>query len=142
MTEAAHNLSQLRVAPFQPEFHKLTFANWAREWKLSEDEVAELPKIGFVAEFDGKPMAMGFIRLLENSKRGIVESLIANPSSSGKARHMALMMVSSMLVTCAKECGLKSLIAFTEHSAVFKRSLKFGFKAIPEQMIALSLKEK
>lgn len=128
----------MEVIPFN-ETHLIHLDEWLKGHKLDSSLIYEIPKIGFIAHESDIFYAAGFIRRLEACDSALLDGLIANPKTFGKARYRAIDLVVQALSKKAKELKLKQLLAYSVDKATIKRSVRHGFKKLQHTVIALNL---
>lgn len=95
--------------------------------EMSEAWTAVLPRFGFIVHEETKPIAMGFIRLLEG-KMGVLDSYITSREFPLEIRTLALDLISDELVNFSKTIlKLNGLIAFSDHPNIIERAIRYGF---------------
>ncbi len=121
--------------------HKATLDKWlsARGSYLPSDD--EMPAIGYVAYDKGYSVSMGFLRRVEGGFAQL-DSLTTNPEASSNQRDIGIDLVVTQLIGKAKELKIKGIICTTRADGILKRAVdRFGFTALSDSVIALSLKE-
>jgi len=110
--------------------------------EMSEAWTAVLPRFGFIVHKDDKPVAMGFIRVLEG-KMGVLDSYITNKEFDYDVRSAALDLISDALVAFSRvDLKLNGLIAFSDHPNIIQRATKYGFATHPKNVFqTLSFKQ-
>lgn len=129
----------MKVHPYERREHFTHLEEWVHGWTLPETVLKEIPKYGFVASEKGIVYAAAFLRLVEKTNTVLLDGLIANPKTSGKARYHALNRVVEACIDKAKFFGSHQILAYSVDVGTLKRSLRFGFQAMPHQMIVLRL---
>lgn len=127
----------MEVVPFDTE-HKRYIHNWLLERGLATRVIEDLPALGYITLDRGRPIAAGFIRLMEGGF-GMMDSLITDPSAPGEIRSKAIDLVVTKLLKQAKSAGVKHIFAFSRDNNTLERSIKHGFKKLPETVIGVDL---
>lgn len=97
-----------------------------------------LPKLGYIASYDGVPTACGFIAMVEGNS-SIFDSFITDPDQPSLARHECLDAVITKLIADASHMGMRAIWAFSVDDGIMKRQERFGFKALPNVLTVLEL---
>ncbi len=132
----------MEILPFQFDQHAPIIQSWLMSWGKKTVSIDDLPEIGFIAFEADYPLAAGFIRRLEKCSVAMIDGLIANPFSFGKARHRAINDVVENIIEKSKELGIERLFANSIDSSTLKRSKLFGFVELPHITISLDLSKK
>lgn len=115
------------IRPYRPLEDYFPIQSWLKENQMEEDLAKDLPSIGYMATDEKGKIAAGFLRRVEGDFM-LLDSLIANPKTSGKRRYQALDLIVDQLIDKAGELKLKQILAFTKERAIIKRSIKHGFQ--------------
>lgn len=130
----------MTLRPYRTVDDYFPLKGWLKNYDKTSDLADELPDIGLmVTDEDGK-IAAGFLRRVEGGFF-LMDSLIANPESSGKRRYQAIDLLVQGLLAKARELGLKKVLAFTRERAILKRSVKHGFRILDHVVIGISISE-
>jgi hypothetical protein len=98
-----------------------------------------LPARGWIAEFEGAPVAAGFLRLVEGGYAQI-DTLVTNPDMPGELRHEAINSIVRNLITDAKSLNLKGIVCYSRDADTLGRSKSFGFQLLDAySVISLAL---
>lgn len=98
---------------------------WFRGWDLPPPPVEFLSNVGFIVP----GVAAGYL-YITNSKIGIIDSYISNVKASKMERKEAIDMITSDIITLAKELGIKILKCDSTYESIKVRAKNFGFKEI------------
>lgn len=125
----------MEIVRYHPLNHASLMKTWREAYGLDLKAIDELPEFGLVA-FDGElPICAGFLRKVEASKQVFLDSLIANPKTSGKIRYHAIDSLCEALIKEAEERKFESIWAISVDAGTLKRSLKHGFRATPSVVV-------
>jgi hypothetical protein len=97
-----------------------------------------LPKIGYVALLNNRPVAAGFLRRVEGGY-GQIDTLTSNKYLGSIVRHQGISKVVDSLLEDAKILKLHGIISYIQHPDVLKRAQDVGFTLLPHRVISLSL---
>lgn len=114
-------------------------ASWLFQRNIDLWQKSYVPKVGFVATVDEKPVAMGFIRDVEGNLC-MLDGLITDPTQLPEVRNKAIDSVVKKLIDTAKELNYMGMIALTVEETVIKRSLRHNFIVTNQAVIALDLR--
>lgn len=112
---------------------------WLKERKHPEVDPYDVPSIGYVANYKTRPIAAGFLRLVEG-ENGWFDSLVSNPIATQEFRHIALDMVIEALIKQAKSKGISKIIGYSVDGGTLERALRHNFVKLPHTVISLDLK--
>lgn len=107
---------------------------------ISEINMKTLPKIGYMALLNNKPVAAGFLRRVEGGYAQL-DGLTSNPYLGSIVRHKGIELVVDHLISAARQLKLNGVIGFTSDKGVLKRAEGLGFTTVDQSLIALRLKE-
>lgn len=97
-----------------------------------------LPQLGFIAYIDAKPLAGGFLRMIEGGY-AMIDTLVSDAQASSQQRHEGMTTVVAALIQTSKDLKLKGILCHTRDEGVLKRAASLGFKVLPQTIIALPL---
>ena len=100
--------------------------------------VTEVPKLGYTVYIENEPVAIGFLRMVENSYAQI-DSLCTNPSKLAITRDKAIDMLTEKLLETAQLLDIKAIYCFIEDKNTLMRSKKFGFTSVPQTIVVKGL---
>lgn len=132
-------VNEISTLPFQmtPETHSL-LKGWLSLHVMKEAYLDELPKLGLVVSFCGKPVGAAFLKQIEGGK-GLIDSFIANPECEAVIRTRCLDQLILDLITLAKFSGMTGLIGLTLNKRVIQRAKKLGFSLMDHSVVTLKL---
>jgi len=107
---------------------------------MSEITTKTVPKLGYIALINKKPVAAGFLRRVEGGYAQF-DGLTSNPYFGSIIRHEGIKKVVDQLILNAKQLKLKGIIAFTADESVKKRAADLGFQTVDQSIIALRIQE-
>lgn len=122
---------------YESEKHDGFIRSWLEVRKLSTHVVSELPGMGVVAFFEGKALAAGFVRRLERTRVGMLDSYITDQSQPPEIRHQALKLISDWIVEHSKIQGITQLLGMSVDGHTIERSLTYGFQRLPHTVFRL-----
>lgn len=99
-----------------------------------------LPKIGYIALYNGYPIAAGFLRRVEGGYAQI-DTLTSNPTFGSIIRHKGIDAIVNSLIEEAKVLKLHGIIALTQETNIILRATDKGFHLVEHKVLALPLKE-
>jgi hypothetical protein len=123
---------------FEPAKDLEAMQEWFSDRGLNAKWLEELPPVGFVAVHEGFPICAGFLRRCEGGM-GMIDSYVTDPKASPELRDKALEVVTNQIITFAKESGLRRLIAYSVDKNTLLRAERWGFKLVPQSLIARDL---
>lgn len=97
-----------------------------------------LPKIGYIALYNGHPVAAGFLRRVEG-RLALIDGLVSNAFMGGIIRHKGLDLILNTLIDEAKALKLEGLLGHSVDASVHKRVTELGFIQAPDRMYVLKL---
>lgn len=112
----------------------LTMLNDQKYMEISTVTMKTLPKCGFMALYNGHPIAAGFLRRVEGGYAQL-DGLTSNPYFGSKIRHEGIDLVVDTLLKEAKDLGLKGIIAFTKEPSIVSRAKEKGFQVVEQILI-------
>jgi hypothetical protein len=98
---------------------------WYKRRALVSPVPGYLPKTGFIVD----DIAAGFLYLTD-SRLGILDCFISNPTSEQDERDAALNLITKSLLTAAVNLECKAIKADTQSRAIAKRAMNHGFKYV------------
>ena len=104
--------------------------NWHMAWEKPTPPQHLLPKNGFIIP----EVCAGFLYLTDSSL-GIIDIYICNPKVPKYERNKYLNILTTEILTLAKQLGCKSLLATSNIDAIKKRSEFHGFKYMCETSV-------
>lgn len=107
---------------------------------ISDVNMKTLPKIGYIALVNNRPVAAGFLRRVEGGYAQL-DGLTSNPYYGSLVRHKGIEIVVDHLISAARQLKLNGIIAFTADNGVLSRAAGLGFTTVDQSLIALRLKE-
>lgn len=116
----------MKVEPFTIEAHMQHLCKWLYLREAYIPSKDEMPKIGFIAYSDNRPIAAAFLRQMEGGHAQI-DGLTSNPEATSAERHEALDAVIKETVESAKSLKIKVLMAWTRDEYTLKRGVSNGF---------------
>lgn len=119
-------------------FALLCLLNSQKSPELETIKSSSTPKIGFIAEIQGAPVAMGFLRMVEGGYAQI-DGLTSNANLSAPLRNAGVSTVVDALLDKAKSMKLKGIISFTQDNSVIRRAKLLGFRALQHTVIVLPI---
>ena len=105
---------------------------------IQDIKMKTLPKIGYLAMYNGYPVAAGFLRRVEGNIAQL-DGLTSNAYLGSIVRHHGVKAVVDTLIHDAKRLKLDGIIATTADEGVLKRAAELGFTLIPQKIIGLKL---
>jgi hypothetical protein len=126
------------IVRYQPKEHGPFIKEWLDLRKISTHICEDLPAIGYVFIFMGRPIASAHLRMCEGTL-GIIEALVSNPMERGDIRHVAIDEVVKGLLADATSMGMKTILAYSVDDSTLKRSVSHGFSRYPHVLIGKSL---
>lgn len=127
------------VSEYDEDQDLLHINKWLKERKHPEIDAYDVPDIGYVANYKSRPVAAGFLRMVEGENAWF-DSLITNPGATPEFRHIALDLVVEAILNKAKLRGIAKIIAFSVDEGTLKRALRHNFVQLPHTVISLDLK--
>jgi len=124
---------------YAPEHYSL-IEHWLKFRGLDPAMAEDLAKTGFVAFKDNLAIAAGFLRMCEGSL-AMIDGLVSNPYAPGVARHHALDEIIDELIFCARERGVKRILAYSVDNGTINRAQDHGFMSLPQVLLGLELGE-
>ena len=116
-----------------------TLYQWMRHRGLPCPRIDDMPAIGVVAYVDGKEVAMAFLRRVEGGFAQL-DGLVTDETAPGAHRHEAIEAAVQAIVSKAKELGIKSLMATSQHKNTVMRACSLhGFTIEPTVVLSLNL---
>lgn len=106
---------------------------------INEVTMKTLPKIGFMALMNNKPVAAGFLRRVEGGYAQL-DGLTSNPYFGSIVRNEGITKVVDQLIYTGKQLKLHGFIAFTSDKGVLKRAADLGFQSVEQSIITLRLR--
>lgn len=129
----------MQIEQFDHDAHTGILKEWLKAHDMDvEENIQELPYLGFIAHSDNDYICAGFLRRTEGHS-ALLDSLITNPSQPGELRSEAIDLVVKELFKTARELKLKRLIAYSLDKNTLMRSEKHGFKRSPHTVIIADL---
>lgn len=123
----------MKILPFQNEF-LCRIKDFLSRRDLPLSMADSLPMIGFVISYNDELIAMGFIRKVEGGY-GMIDGYITDPDQPPHIRNEALDLLTYHIIKAAKDNNINNLIATTQDENTICRSLKHGFRKLPESVI-------
>lgn len=105
---------------------------------ISDIKMKTLPKVGYIALMNGKPIAAGFLRRVEPCFAQL-DTLCSNAYFGSKIRHLGVGKVVDSLIEDAKALKLEGILAYTSDKGTLDRAIGLGFHIVPQTLIALPL---
>lgn len=123
---------KFQVSEMNKEFHFGHLLSWHVKRGLTIPAPYEVPYLGWMASYEGNPVAMAFVRLVEGKEYCVMDNLITNPDMPGEIRSQAVDLVTQSCIDYAKKNKFPSIVAWTKDKNTLERGLsKFGF-VVPE----------
>jgi len=119
----------MQVLKYNKKLHEAQLKQLLNARGLEESNLLKVPKNGIVCLQDGKLVAAGFLRLIENNM-GMLDSYITNPEFSSELRNKALDFITNSLICQAKHLQIQELMAISAHDSIISRSLTHDFKSV------------
>jgi hypothetical protein len=126
----------MQVVAFEPKLHLSHISSWLEARKISVPNSKEFPKLGLVVQYEGKPIAMGFLRMVEGNYAQL-DGMTTNPEASPELRNRANDVLTQNLLDTAKRLKIKKIIAFTLDENTLMRSFRHGFVKLSHSLIAI-----
>lgn len=130
----------MEVNKVYPQIYPLV-ADWYKLRELTPPAADVYPELGFVAHYEGIPVAVAFIRRVEGGY-GQLDGLCSNPDFPGDMRSEAIDSVVLKIIHHAQHIGIKGLIAHSKDTNTLLRAKKHGFVQSDQTIIALNLQAK
>jgi len=130
----------IHIYPFsQTDVQDLVQMHLDNNSPFSNMHLEALPKTGFIVRsHDGKPIAAGFLRLVEGGTAQL-DTLITNPSMTSQERNDGLDLLVQTLIITAKSMNIIGLMCTSTVQSILMRSQKYGFTPLKTTVIVLSL---
>lgn len=141
MAENWRIMAEISIVPFRYKLLPalLTMLQNQKYLEISTVTMKTLPKIGFMAIYNGHPVAAGFLRRVEGGYAQL-DGLTSNPYFGSKIRHEGIDLVVDTLIQEAADLKLKGIIAFTKEPSIVSRAQEKGFKVIEQTLLAIPSK--
>lgn len=97
-----------------------------------------LPKLGLTAFYQGKPIAVVFLREVEGGK-ALIDGLIADPNTHYTDRDKCIGRLINDLLRLAKTHGFTGILALSTHTRTITRAKKLGFTLKPHRLVCIDL---
>lgn len=131
----------MRIEPFVMNAHMHILCKWLYLRDAYIPSKDEMPKVGFIAYSDNRPIAASFLRQMEGG-HAQVDGMTSNPEESSELRHEALDKLTEYVVQAAKDLNISTLMAFTRDKHTLVRGVHHGFTHVPDlAVIAMRLKK-
>ncbi len=130
----------MEVVPYNSALHNYCITSWLAHRNLRTEAAHELPEVGYVAMDKGRPIVAGFIRRVEGGW-GMLDSLVTDPLAPAEIRDKAIDILVCRLFKEAKYLKIKQFLAFSRDDNTLVRSLKHGFKKLPDTVIGVDLSQ-
>lgn len=128
---------KIRVESFNKS--NLSFIQeWLKKRELPLIPTEDLPKIGFMATLENRPVAAAFLRRCEGNL-ALFDSLVTDPEAESTVRHAAIETLVKCVFDMARELKITRLIAFSTDSGTLERGQRHGFVKQPYTVISLNL---
>lgn len=127
----------LKIRRYRKSSDLGTISSWLLDRDMPEALKFDLPKIGWLVSYENEhPIAMGFIRKLEQCHVGLVDGYITNPSIAPKVRDAALNLLTKTIIESAPKWKFEKLLMNTTERHILERASKHGFQILPNIMMA------
>lgn len=127
----------MNIVTFKTEHYEDLASFWEQYgWKAPSEEV--LPKKGFVALSDGKPVAAAFV-YLSCSGMALLDWVIGDKNASPMTRSKAVFAVVNACKEYAKESDKKVLYTVTANQALMETYRRMGFKDMESNATTLAM---
>lgn len=107
----------------------------ARGWPVLPKE--SLPKTGYIAFIEEKPIAAGFILKFEEIPIGMLEWIVSDPDTSHKERSEAISELMDHMISESKNIGIRILGASISNMRLKEKYLQKGFLVSDEAVSLL-----
>lgn len=131
----------MTITEFIEAEHKDHLVSWLEKRNLPKNLAEDLPTIGLIAFKDSLPIAVAFLRQTEGNL-GIFDGLCTNPDAPAHMRHFAIDKLTAEIIDIAKDFEFTAIIAWSEDAGTLERSVKHGFRRMPQSLIAIDLRNK
>lgn len=127
---------EFSIVPFRYRYLSslLDMLNSQKYLCISEINMKNLPKIGYIVLFNGHPIAAGFLRRVEGGYAQF-DTLVSNPYFGSKIRHEGIDLVVETLLQEAKTLKLKGIIALTSEPTIVTRAKDKDFKVVEQTLL-------
>jgi hypothetical protein len=107
--------------------HDDVISHWFDIREMDRRGLLELPVFGCVVYNSDTPIAIGFLRQIEDGF-AMFDSIITDPNQPAEMRNEALDFLFDGLIKKAKSINIKQIFGFTLDANTVERSLKHGFQ--------------
>lgn len=112
---------------FEFDKHFELIKSWFEKRKFPVPDPHLLPSVGVIAQFEGKPVACGFI-FKTDSKLAMIGNLSSDPEASSEARNESLNSLLNILSDIAKNEGYLAVTCATNLPKLMDRFEGLGFE--------------
>lgn len=115
--------------------------DWITKRQITSWDLEDAPHFGLLCMFNNIPVCAGFIRRVEGGFC-MIDGVITDPDQPKSLRNDALNVLTEELIGWAKHLKIKGIIINSSDKNTIERSLRFGFKKLPDQfLLAKDMKE-
>lgn len=128
-----------KLEKFNDEKHRKYVKKWLKIRGLDRSMADELPELGFISFYNGIPVSAIFLRNVEGSGYGMIDSMVTDPRVDAEVRDCSNDLVVEKLLKEAKRLNYKKIIAFSTDKMTLTRANAFQFNVLPHSVIATDL---